>query len=297
MHILVTGGTGFIGQALLPALHAQGHSLTVLSRDPQRRRVPEGVRLIDDLDSLAPQPPQAVVNLQGENLGAGRWTAERKSAFVKSRVDFTRGLVEHFRRWRQPPRVLVSGSAIGWYGDRGEETLTEASAPGQGFAAELCQRWEAAARLAEPLGVRVACLRIGVVLGLPGGALGQMLTPFRLGLGGRLGSGRQWMSWVHREDLVALIGWLLERDEARGAYNGTAPVPVRNAEFTAALGATLRRPAVLPMPAPMLRLMMGEMAEALLLGGQRVLPERALAEGFHFRFPGLAEALADVLAR
>lgn len=296
MRVLVTGGTGFIGTALLPALQAAGHAVTVLSRDPEQARVPEGVAVIGDLDGTGMAAPEAVINLAGENLGARRWNAVSKAEFLRSRVATTEALLAAFERWAQPPRVLVSGSAIGWYGARGDETLTENSAPGTGFAAALCEKWEAAAQRAELLGVRVACVRIGIVLGLPGGALGQILPPFRFGLGGPLGDGRQWMSWVHRADLVRLMLRLIEDESLRGAFNGTAPEPARNADFARALGAELGRPALLPMPGFALRLIVGEMADELLLKGQRVLPQRALAAGFHFRYPELPEALSQTLA-
>ena len=193
--------------------------------------------------------------------------------------------------------MWLNGSAIGWYGPRDEEVLTEDSAPGTGFAAELCARWEAAAAPVEALGTRLAVIRIGVVLGLPGGALGQMLPPFRLGLGGPLGHGRQWMSWIHRDDLVAMMQWLLNHETAQGAFNGTAPGPVRNADFSRQLGRALRRPAVLPMPAAALRLLVGPMADELLLSGQQVLPRRALHGGFTFHYPTLEGALRQILAQ
>lgn len=294
MNILVTGGTGFIGAALLPALQAAGHQVTVLTRDAGNAKLPLGVTAIERLGMLA-TAPDAVINLAGENLGGRRWNARSKQLFVDSRIGTTTRLLDAIKRWPTPPTVLVNGSAIGWYGPRGDEVLTENSAPGEGFAAELCAKWEAVATSAETLGVRVACVRIGIVLGLPGGALGQMLPPFKLGLGGRLGSGRQWMSWVHRDDLVALMLRLVEDDSLRGAFNGTAPEPVRNADFTRALGRALKRPAVLPMPGFALRTLVGEMADELLLQGQQVRPERALAAGFTFRYPTLDAALAQVL--
>jgi uncharacterized protein len=297
MNILVTGGTGFIGSALLPALQQAGHAVTVLTRSAATARVPAKVICVERLDALADRPPDAVINLAGENLGATRWNARSKARFVDSRIGMTTRLIDAFGRWSAPPRVLVNGSAIGWYGARGDEALSEDSAPGFGFAAELCQQWEAVADSAGTLGVRVACVRIGIVLGLPGGALGQMLPPFRFGLGGPLGSGLQWMSWIHRDDLVALMRRLVEDDTLRGAFNGTAPEPQRNADFSRALGQALKRPAVLPMPGFALRLIVGEMADELLLQGQKVLPQRAQAAGFVFRYPELPAALAQVLAR
>lgn len=294
MHVLITGGSGFIGRALCNELRRHGAVTTVLSRRPERARLPQGARAVDSLAGLA--PVDAVVNLAGENLAGGRWTQERKRAFRDSRLDTTRELVDWLAAHSaaERPKVLVSASAIGYYGLGGEEPLDESAPAGQGFAADLCHDWEAAALRAEKLGVRVCRLRIGVVLGHSGGALGKMLPLFRLGLGGRLGDGQQWMSWIRRNDLVRMIVWLLKTPSCRGAYNGTAPVPVTNAAFTATLAAALRRPALLPVPAPLLRLTMGEMAE-LLLQGHPVLPKRALAEGFEFHAPQLTVAFDELL--
>jgi len=292
MHVLITGGTGFIGRALARELLAQGHAVSVLTRDRVRAAavLPAGVTPVEQLAGLA---PQAVVNLAGENLGAHRWNAARKHAFVDSRAGATLTLVGWMRSLAQPPQVLVSGSAVGYYGARGDEALTEEAAPGCEFQSELCAGWEAAACGAEALGVRVCRIRIGVVLGRGGGALAAMKLPFQLGLGGHLGSGAQWMSWIHRADLVGLILWLLGGGTRSGAWNATAPQPVTNREFARALAASLHRPALFPMPAPIVRLLVGEMAH-LLLTGQKVLPARAQAEGFHFRYPDLPSALAQV---
>ncbi len=295
MKVLVTGGTGFIGTALLPALLAAGHQVTVLTRNAARANVPSGVHCIERLDALNDTPPDAVINLAGENLGSARWTAASKARFLDSRIGMTTRLIEAFKSWSSAPSVLVNASAIGWYGARGDEPLTEQSGPGHGYAAELCAKWEAVASSAETLGVRVACLRIGIVLGLPGGALGQMLPPFKLGLGGPMGSGQQWMSWIHRDDLVAMMLRLMDDASLSGAFNGTAPEPVRNADFSRALGRALRRPAVLPMPGFALRLIVGEMADELLLQGQRVLPQRLLSTGFVFQHPRLDAALSALL--
>lgn len=298
MRVLITGGTGFIGVALAASLRADGHAVTVLTRDPAqaRARLPAGCGPITALTEA--RGIEAVVNLAGENLGAARWNAARKERFRRSRIDGTRALVDWLAGLAEKPRVLVSGSAIGWYGPRGDEDLSEASTPGSDFSAQLCRDWEAEARRAETLGLRVCVLRTGIVLGRKGpaggGALAQMLPAFRLGGGGPMGSGRQWMSWIHLDDEVALIRWLLAHEAAHGAYNATAPEPARNAEFARALGRALHRPAVLPMPGFALRLIVGEMAE-ILLSGQRVLPQRALAEGFRFRHPQLDGAIADLL--
>ncbi|MGS1077951.1 TIGR01777 family oxidoreductase [Pseudoxanthomonas beigongshangi] len=295
MRILLTGGTGFIGRPLCARLMAGGHRLTVWSRHPAlaRQRLP-GVAVIEDLAEAG--EIEAVVNLAGEPLAARRWNARQKQAIRDSRLGTTAKLI----RWMTPqlrrPHVLVSGSAIGYYGPRDDALLDESTPPGEDFAATLCRDWEYAAMQAEDLGLRVCRLRTGIVLGPDGGALGKMLPPFRWGMGGPFGDGRQWMSWIHREDLVSLIVWLLEQESAGGAYNGTAPEPVRNRDFARGLGRTLHRPALLPMPAPLLRLALGEAAQ-LLLTGQRVIPMHALVEGFRFRFPQLDDALRDVLRR
>lgn len=296
MNTLITGGSGFIGRMLCERLQAQGHRVMVLTRDPDTvRRLPglhlRAVRTLDEAEQV-----EAIVNLQGENLAARRWTAARRRAFVESRVAFTRRLVDWVACRAQPPAVLVSASAVGWYGDRGDETLTETSTPGEDFAAQLCRDWETETTRAETLGIRVCRLRIGVVLDREGGALARMLPAFRLGAGGPIGSGRQWMSWITRADLVRMILWLLQAQGLSGVFNGTAPEPLRQADFARALGRALHRPAVLPMPAFALRALFGEMA-GLLLGGQRVLPAAAMRAGFRFDHPDIDTALAAVLAR
>lgn len=291
MNILITGGTGFIGTALCPLLVESGHHLSVLTR---RRGMPDtpGIRWAGRLDEV--DAADAVINLAGESLTAGRWNDARKRLFRESRIGTTRALVDWMAARAVPPRVLVSGSAIGYYGPRDNVPLDETAKHGGDFAAMLCRDWEAEAQRAETLGTRVCRLRTGIVLGRDGGALARMLPAFRMGMGGPLGNGRQWMSWIHRDDLVRLILWLLETPTVDGACNGTAPRPVTNADFARALGAALHRPARLPMPAPALRLMLGEMA-SLLLTGQRVLPIRAQAGRFRFRYPELDVALRDVL--
>jgi uncharacterized protein (TIGR01777 family) len=294
VHYLITGGSGFIGSALSRSLVADGQRVTVLTRNIARARprLPAAVALIERLDAAG--DVDAVVNLAGENLAAGRWTPARKREFVDSRIGMTRRVVDWMASLKQRPRVLVSGSAIGWYGTRGDEQLAEDAKPGDDFSAHLCRDWESAARGADELGVRVCLLRTGIVLDNDGGALKQMLLPFRLGLGGPMGDGRQWMSWVARADIVALVRRLVDNAGARGAYNGTAPAPVTNAEFARTLGAALHRPALLPTPAFALKILFGEMAD-ILLTGQRVVPRRATAEGFAFKYPDLTSTLAAIL--
>ncbi|MGQ0620976.1 MAG: TIGR01777 family oxidoreductase [Panacagrimonas sp.] len=296
MNTLVTGGTGFIGRALCTSLLASGQAVTVLTRNPDqaRQQLPATVCCVGRLDDA--RDIDSVINLQGENLADGRWNERRKAEFLSSRVDFTRELVSWIRRQPRPPQVLVNGSAIGWYGNRGDETLSESSTAGEDFPACLCRAWEEEACRAESLGVRVCRLRIGVVLDPAGGALAKMLPAFRLGGGGPLGTGRQWMSWITRRDLVRLIFWLLETPTLAGAFNGTAPHPVRNREFATTLGRVLKRPARLPMPAFVLRLMFGEMSR-LLLGSQRVSTAATEAAGFAFEDPELEPALRALLRK
>src|SRR5262245_42941042 len=303
MNIAVTGATGFIGRRLVRRLLDGGHAVTAWSRDPERART-----VLPALCSVAPWEPQAcdpalltgidcVVHLAGENVAGGRWTAERKRAIRESRVDSTRVIVAAIapRDDAARPAAIGCASAIGYYGDRGEESLDESSPPGSGFLADVCRDWEAEAFAAEGLGVRTAAVRIGVVLGPDGGALATMLPLFRLGVGGRLGDGQQWMSWIHLDDVVGLLAFAVERGEVRGPVNAVAPSPVRNRDFTQTLARALRRPAFLPVPAPALRLLAGEMSDVL-LASQRVAPGAAERLGFAFAHPALAGALADLSA-
>jgi len=298
MTITVTGASGFLGTALIRRLLAGGHSLRVLGRS--RRGLPPEVSF-SHWDALSGEPPAAalhgadvVIHLAGEPV-AQRWTREAKRRIRESRNCGTRRLVEVLGRTPERPEALICASAVGFYGSRGDEVLTETSAPGVGFLPEVCQEWEAAARRAADFGLRVVILRFGVVLG-PGGALQKMLLPFRLGLGGPLGSGRQWMPWVHVDDVVGLIQFALSQPNLHGVLNATAPNPVQNADFSRSLGRALHRPAILPVPAAVLRLFYGEMAE-MLLASQRALPERALACGYRFRYEDLDAALREVLSR
>lgn len=296
MHILLTGGTGLIGRPLCRHWLAQGHRLTVLSRTPQRVAELCGaeVRGIGALTEYGDGPLDAVVNLAGAPIVDRLWTHKRKALLWASRIGLTEQLLAWLGSRAQKPQVLISGSAVGWYGDAGERELNEDSPPViEDYAAQLCSAWEETALRAEDLGIRVALLRTGLVLAADGGFLKRLLLPFRLGLGGPIGNGRQWMAWIHLQDEIALIDFLLQQEAAHGPYNACAPQPVRNKLFAQSLGRALHRPALLPLPAPLLRLGLGELS-GLLLGGQKALPEHALAAGFTFRFPDIDSALADL---
>jgi uncharacterized protein len=303
MRVLVTGATGFIGRALVPFLRRDGHEVVAWVRSEGRARASLGAE-VDTLEASTGRDGlvaelgrcDAVVNLAGEPVMGGRWTRSRRAALRDSRVGVTEHLVSALAACPARPSVFVSSSAVGYYGDRGDEILTERSMPGADFLAELCQGWEAAAFRAEELGVRVVAIRTGVALGRDGGALAKMLPAFRLGAGGPIGTGRQYMPWIHLHDLVAIIASALGDDRMRGPINAAAPEPVTNHAFTRALGRALRRPAFLPVPALALRAIFGE-AASVLLGSQRVDPAALRTAGFHFAFPALDGALADILGR
>ena len=300
MRLLITGGTGFVGRRLVERALAAGHDVMVISRDPERarRQLPRSVRSGDDAMDFASSLPEAIVNLAGEPIADRRWSDPQKTRLVESRRHATRDVVarcEELARRDQPPEVLVSGSAMGYYGDQGDREVTEETPPHDEFAHRLCQAWEAEALKAEAFGVRVACLRTGLVLDAGGGTLAKMMPAFKLGLGGRLGDGRQYMPWIHREDLVGMIEFLLEKTSLSGPFNGSAPQPVTNAEFTRALGRHLPRPAALFVPAPLLKLGLGEMSR-LLLTGACMRPKRFQEAGFTFRYPTLDDALAAIVS-
>ena len=299
MHILLTGGTGLIGRQLCRHWLAQGHRLTVWSRRPDAVAglCGAGVRGIGQLEALGAEPVDALVNLAGAPIADRPWTHKRKALLWSSRIGVTETLLAWLQSRAQRPQVLISGSAVGWYGDGGERELTEDSPPvSEDFASQLCIAWEETAQRAEALGVRVVLVRTGLVLSQEGGFLSRLLVPFKLALGGPIGNGRQWMPWIHINDQVALIDFLLHQQDASGPYNACAPKPVRNREFAKALGASLHRPAVVPMPAFALRVGLGELS-LLLLGGQRATPARLLAAGFTFEFNDVRAALDDVTSR
>ena len=299
MRILVTGSSGLIGSALVPFLTASGHRVIRLVRsqsptptqgeswgwDPER-----GTILSTGRDE-----PDAVVHLAGANIAGGRWTPGRKALIRDSRVKDTRVLCDAIGRRSPPPKVLVCASAIGYYGDRGDEILREDSASGSGFLPDVCREWEAACQPAAAKSIRVVNLRIGIVLSQAGGALAKMLTPFKLGAGGVIGSGRQYMSWIALDDVASAIHHALTHDSLCGPVNAVAPNPVTNRDFTRTLGRVLSRPTLFPMPAFVARLALGEMADALLLASARVVPARLLESGFVFRYPDLVGALRHLL--
>ena len=295
--VLVTGATGLIGRRLVAALVGAGHEVTALTRNRATAAdLPAPIRIVTSLDQIAEDTRiDAIVNLAGEPISEGLWTPAKRRRIIRSRLDVTRAVVGLIARLHRRPEVLVNGSAIGWYGLRGDEVLDETADGLACFSRTICARWERAAMRAEDLGVRVVRLRIGLVLAIDGGALSRMLTPFEFGLGGPFGAGRHWMSWIHLDDLVAMMGHAIATPGLAGAVNGTAPEPVRNADFARALGRALHRLALLPAPAAPLRLALGAFADELLLKGQRVVPTAALASGFAFTYPTLDGALRDIV--
>lgn len=308
MKIVIAGGTGFLGKRLTEALAARGHQVVVLTRRPERtppwtfNTEPGRVRVaawtpdgtIGGWGTVM-EEAGAVINLAGESIGEGRWTPARKQALRDSRLLATRSLVGAMGAAPRPPHLLISASAVGYYGtSRGEQVLTEESKAGTDFLAGLCREWEHEALTAAPV-ARVVLVRTGLVLSRDGGALPRMLTPFRLFVGGPLGSGRQYVSWIHSSDWTALVVWMMTQEGIQGAVNATAPNPIANREFVRAIGHAIGRPSLLPTPAFALRALLGEMADALVLGGQRVAPARALAGGFRFKFEDVGRALSAIL--
>jgi uncharacterized protein (TIGR01777 family) len=307
MNILMVGATGLVGTALVKTFTAEGHTVYRLMRAETAKRDAKQSGVFDlpwnpssgeiggsDGSGSLQIPVDAVINLAGAPVVGGRWTKDRKALLRSSRVDTTRGLVSAIAKMAKPPRVLISASAIGYYGDRGEELVTEKSAPGTDFLAELAKEWESEAAKAEEFGVRVVLLRFGIILAKQGGALPQMMLPFKYGLGGKLGSGRQWTSWIALQDVVAIIQAALRSDSWKGPVNLVAPQAVRNSDFTKSLAKVMHRPAIFAAPAFALRLAMGEMAETL-LGGGRVAPQVLEQHGYRFLYADLDEALNAIL--
>jgi uncharacterized protein (TIGR01777 family) len=293
MKALITGASGLIGQALIKSLRARGWELLLASRkDPKgpgevKWTVEDGFADPELLEGL-----DAVIHLAGENISGGfRWTEEKKKAIRESRVKGTRSVVDAISRLKDKPKVFIASSAIGFYGERGDEEVTESSAAGDTFLSDVCREWEAESRRAEDAGIRTVLLRTGIVLSKEGGALGTMLTPFKLGVGGVVGSGKQWMSWISLDDEIAIINYALENENIRGAVNAVSPNPVTNETFTKTLGEALSRPTILPLPEFAVSMIFGEMGDALLLASTKVIPKRLLDAGFEFKYPDLKPAI------
>ncbi len=304
MRVIVTGGTGFIGRALAASLAGDGHEVVIPTRNPDRHRdlETEGIRLVSWDGRTAEgwgseaDGAGAVVNLAGENIASGRWNAERKDRIRRSRLDAGQAVVEAVEKAPVKPGVVVQASAVGWYGDRGDEELFEEAGPGEGWLAGVAREWEGCTAPVEEAGVRRVVIRTGVVLGTEGGALPRLLTPFRIFLGGPLGSGKQWFSWIHLKDEIGAIRFLIENGQARGAYNLVGPKTVRMKEFCRTLGKVMWRPSWLRVPALSLRLLFGEMAKEALLASQRARPRRLETGGYRFAFSTAAGALRDILS-
>jgi len=296
MKILLSGGSGFLGTSLARVLHQKGHTVGRLVRPGGQRSTGDVAwdPMAATIDSASIEGMDAFVHLSGANIGDARWTRARKALLRSSRVDSTRVLVDALARLRQRPRVFVSASATGYYGDRGDEILAESSVPGTDFLSLLARDWEAEAVRAEHSGIRTVRLRFGMILSVDGGALPRMALPFKWGIGGRFGSGRQWMSWITLEDAIEITRLVIENEAFTGPVNVVTPNPVRNLEFTRALAKALNRPAIFPAPAFALRMVLGEMAEPLLLSSQRVRPEQLLRLNYSFRLSDLAAVLGSL---
>lgn len=300
MKILITGASGVIGTGLQKSFREKGHQMLLASRKEPKRE--DQIHWNMDTGFADEDLPRlegfdAFIHLAGESIGGGlRWTEEKKKAIRDSRVFGTRTMIEALARIEKKPSVFISGSAIGFYGDRGDEEMTEGSRAGDTFLSEVCKEWEAESRRAEDMGVRTVLARTGIVLSRDGGALATMLTPFKFGVGGVVGSGKQWMSWISLDDVVGIFNFLLENESVRGAVNVVAPNPVTNGEFTKTLGSVLYRPTILPLPEFAVNLVFGEMGDALLLDSTRVIPKRMQDSGYEFKFPNLEPALEHAVA-
>ena len=295
MNLLITGGTGFVGSALCSRLLEEQHKIVVLSRNPEKIKAP--IKAVANLDQLSNDNIfDVVINLAGEPIANKRWNDQQKKRIFGSRIETTEALIEYFKKSKHKPKLLINGSAIGYYGTaRTNDNIDEKSGCDDSFSSQLCQKWEAAALEAESLGIRTCLIRTGIVLGKNGGALSKMLPPFKMGLGGRIGYGKQWMSWIHLDDLVGIILCCINNDNLKGAVNGTSPNPVINEVFTKTLGTALKRPTIFPMPEIVIKLLMGQMGEELLLSGKRVLPRKALDAGYIFKYKTLEDALINVV--
>ncbi len=305
MRILVTGSTGFVGSAVVKALEQDGNSIVRVVRPGSSASIESGTRqeavrwdpLSQTFDAVGAEGADALIHLAGASIADGRWNAARKALLQASRIESTRHLMRSLSRLKSPPRVIVAASAIGIYGDRGDETLVESSELGHDFLSDLCRAWESESARGVEFGARVVTLRFGIILGSHGGALPRMALPIKMGVGGRLGTGKQWMSWVTLTEIVNMIQFTLVNETLAGPVNAVAPNPARNSDFTRVLAKTLHRPAIFPAPAFALRLALGEMADALLLGSQRVLPAKLEQASYRFLYPELKDALQSVLQK
>ena len=296
---LITGGSGFIGSSLIPVLLDKDYKITVLSREAEKtkQQFDNKIETITRIGAISGRDHfDVVINLAGQGIADKKWSDKIQKQLRASRVDTTKDLIAYFQRATVKPTVFISGSATGFYGLKGDEELTERSIGDRSFSSRLCKDWEAAAKKAEELDIRTCYLRTGIVLEKNGGALAKMLPPFKFGLGGPMGSGKQFMSWIHRDDLVAMICHIIETESLSGPVNGTAPTPVNNKTFSKALGKALNRPAFMPLPGFVLKMLMGDMGKELLLCGQRVLPVKAQESGFKFKYPELDDALNAILS-
>ncbi|RVU86107.1 TIGR01777 family protein [Leucothrix sargassi] len=297
---LITGGSGFIGSKLIPTLLEKGYQITVLSRNAPKtkQQFDNQVETITRIGSISgKQHFDVVINLAGQGIADKKWSERVRKQLRESRLATTKDLITYFERATVKPSVFISGSAIGFYGLKSDEELNESSTGDKSFSSRLCKDWEAAAGKAEALGIRTCYLRTGVVLDKNGGALTRMLPPFKLGLGGPIGSGKQYMSWIHRDDIVGIIHHIIEDNTLAGPVNGTAPEPVTSKAFATTLGKTLKRPAFMPLPGFVVKFLMGDMGKELLLSGQRVIPEKALTSGYTFKYPALDDALNVILSK
>lgn len=298
MKVLISGASGLVGTHLIPTLTAKNYDVYKLVR-----KTPRGDDEIEwnaekgfsESEQAKLENFDAVVHLAGDNVASENWSAEKKRRIKESRTVGTKVLIDALKQCKNPPKHFISASAVGFYGDRKDEILTEDSAKGAGFFPEVCGEWEIEAKKAEDFGARVVCMRIGVVLAKDGGALEKMLTPFKFGVGGTIGSGRQWMSWISMDDIISIVHFFLDNENLRGAFNLTAPNPATNEQFVKTLGHVLSRPTVLPLPEFAVKLIFGEMGETLLLQGARVLPKRLEDAGYKFKYTNLEEAMKRVI--
>jgi len=291
MNLFITGATGFIGSALCSRLLKEHHHITVLTRTPEKVHAP--LNVITAITQLNTEVVfDVVINLAGEPIADKRWSNQQKQRILTSRITTTQQLITFLKRVKHKPQLLINGSAIGYYGiNRSNTAIDENEAGDESFSSQLCQQWETTALQAEVIGIRTCLLRTGIVLGKGGGALSKMLLPFKAGFGGRIGDGKQWMSWIHLDDLVGIILYCITHDKISGALNGTSPNPVTNQEFTKTLGKILKRPTIVPMPNVIIKLLMGQMGEELLLSGKKILPINIAAAGYDFQYPQLEQAL------